>query len=155
MRRFSEGLGESSLKKLDALSLEQLREGAVNLRPVYDRLAAIADLPLPEAEKAEKDLMSPGQLQDPARTISLAVLPSAVAVRRGEISRLARWAMFKAAMAVCEQGEVALSSELHQDPAAGGRFRYEKTPGGFRLHAKTVEPDGQPLTLEVGHSANK
>jgi len=155
MLRLSDGLGEQALKALKGLSEEQLREGAVNLRPVYDKLAAAVDLPLPEAEKAEKDLMSEAQLRGPARTVALWVLPAALPVRSAEIKQLTRWAMLNAAIAVCESGEAALSAESHKDPILGGPFQYEKTPHGFRLQSKTLETDGRPLTLEVGRSAGK
>jgi hypothetical protein len=120
------------------------------LRPVYDRLAAIVELPLAEAEKAEKQMMSEEQLRGPARVVAQIVLPAALPVRRAEINHLTRWAMLKAAIAACENGEAALSLTSHKDPCTGVPFQYQETPNGFRLQSKTLEADGKPIALEVG-----
>ena len=150
MLRLSEGLGDSSLKVLRDCSQEQLHEGATNLRPVYDRLAAIVELPLADAEKAEKQMMSEEQLRGPARVVAQIVLPQPFPFGELKIKHLTRWAMLKAAIAVCENGEAALSLTSHKDPFTGVPFQYQKTPNGFRLQSKTLEADGKPIALEVG-----
>jgi hypothetical protein len=120
------------------------------LRPVYDKLAAIMELPLADAKKAEKDLLSEKQLPGVACVLAKAFLPAAIPVRRAEIEQLTRRAMLKAAIAVCENGEAALVLESHKDPSTGVPFQYQKTPNGFCLQSTTLEADGKPITFEVG-----
>jgi hypothetical protein len=145
---------DGSMKPIEALSQEQLRQGAIQLRPFYDKLAEIAKLPLAEAEKAAEDLQSEAKLHGPARPLAELLLPSVTAGRRNEIVHLTRLALLKAAIAVCQDGPQALLAEAHKDPFPGVPFQYEKTASGFRLHSKTLA-DGKPMTLEVGRVPRK
>jgi hypothetical protein len=154
MLRLGRNFGERRFSELPGLSQEQLREGAIALRPVYDKLAEIVELPLPEAQKAEKELMA-GDLRGSARAVSQTVLPAAVPVRQVELGHLSRLAMLKAAIAVCLDGEAVISAEAHLDPYDGEPFQYQKTPQGFRLQSKVVDGAGNPVVLEVGIAGGK
>ena len=140
---------------LKDLSQEQLREAAVALSGVYDKLATISELPLPEIDKASKDLLSQEKMPERVRALAERIAPGVRAIRLAEVKQITRWAMFKAAIAVCENGQAALSNETYKDPFAGQPFSYEKTPHGFRLQSKPLDSKEKPLTLEVGHDVGK
>lgn len=153
--RLHRNTDDPALKVIQALPQDQLRQGAIELRPFYDKLAEMAKLPLAEAENASKALMSESSLHGPARPLGQLLLPAVEAVRRAEINHLTRLALFKAGMAVCQDGRPALAVEAHKDPFTGVPFQYEKTPAGFRLQSITLAPDGKPIALEVGRAGGR
>jgi hypothetical protein len=143
-------------KILRRLSQEQLREMEIKLRAVYERLAEIAELPLPEFDNASEELLSDEQLREPARIPATVTVRYVRKIRVGSIDKyVTHWAMFQAAIAVCENGEAALSAERYQDSLVGGPFSYEKTPNGFRLKSKMLRVDGYPFSFEFGHREGK
>jgi len=141
-----------NLKALGDVPAEQVRDGAIALRPVYDKIAAMMDLPLAEMKDPESLLAG---LSPAARALGMGLLPAAMKCRQREVDHQTRLAMFKAAIAVVRSGPGELRAESLKDPFAGGPFSYEKTAGGFRLVSKTLDREGKPLALEVGTTAKK
>jgi len=144
--------GASHFKVLRAFSRDQLLDGLIALRPVYDKIVAMMDRPPAEIKGPETMLAG---LSPAARALGLWLLPAAVACRTNEAAHQTRLAMLKAALAVVRRGPEALKAEALNDPYAGGPFSYEKTSGGFRLVSKTLEREGKPVTLEVGPRPSK
>jgi len=144
--------GDPNVKALRAFSREQLLDGLIALRPIYDRLATMMDRP-PAEMKATESLLA--GLSPAARALGMALLPAAAACRTNEVAHQTRLAMLKAALAVVRRGPEALRAEALKDPYAGGPFSYEKTAGGFRLVSKTLDRDRKPITLEVGQRPPK
>ena len=118
----------------------------IRLRPTYDRLAEIIEMPYPEAEKATKDLES-GEY---GLTRQIGFGLNFLGIVRKVIKFRVHQAMFRAAVAVCRDGEGALQNEAYREPYAGVPFKYEKTVDGFRLVSKTIDKSGEPITFEVG-----
>jgi hypothetical protein len=153
--RMHSHIQDGTMKAVEALPEDQLRQGAIELRPVYDRLAELAKRPLAEVEKSAKNLLPDANLHGPARVLGELLLPAVQAGRQAEDQHLTRLALLKAAIAVCLDGQPALSAPAHKDPVTGLPFQYEKTPDGFRLQSKTLAPDGKPIALNIGSAAGK
>ncbi len=134
-------------KWLQEAPAEQIRDAAIALRPVYDKIAAMMEGPPAEVKSPETLLAG---LNGPARALGMGLLPTVLACRVSEAAHQTRLAMLKAAVAVARHGREALRNESFQDPYGGGPFAYEKTPGGFRLVSKTRDRDGKAVILEVG-----
>ena len=141
-----------NLKALGDVPAEQVRDGAIALRPVYDKIAAMMDLP--PAEMKGPDSLLAG-LSQPARVLGMGLLPAAMACRKNEVAHQTRLATLRAAIAVVRGGPDQLKAESLKDPYASGPFSYEKTAGGFRLVSKTLDRQGKPVTLEVGPGSSK
>lgn len=139
-------------KALRDFSREQLLEGLIALRPLYDKIAAMMDRPPAEMKSVESLLAGTSPA---ARALGMGLLPASVACRASEVTHQTRLAMFKAALAVVRSGPEQLKAEGFNDPYAGGPFSYEKTAAGFRLTSKTKDRDGKPIVLEVGRTASK
>jgi hypothetical protein len=143
------GPEDANVKAIEKVSREELRDGAIALRPVYDKVAAMMDLPPAEMKDPQSLLAG---LSPAARALGMGLLPAAMNCRQSEVTHQTKLVMLKAAIAVVRGGPEALKAEAHKDPYADGAFSYEKTPGGFRLISKTPGRDGKPVTLDVGIS---
>jgi hypothetical protein len=141
------------VKTLKGMSREQLLEGAIGVRPLYAKLAALMELPPAEMKKNEEKVaawMADPSLNEPTRTLAKMVLPGIVAVK-AEIRYKLYLALLRAAIAVQRQGPDALSNPAYYDPFAKAAFQYEKLGDGFRLQSKTPNPTtGKPLALQTG-----
>jgi hypothetical protein len=146
------GSQDLNLKKVQGVSIEQLRDGLIALRPIYDEVAAMMDRP-PAGMKTPETLLA--GLSPVARALGMGLLPAVVACRTSEAAHQTRLAMLKAVQAVVRRGPDALKAESLKDPYAGGPFSYEKTADGFRLVSKTLDRDRKPVTLEVGQRTSK
>jgi hypothetical protein len=142
---------DPSFKLIRDMSEEQLREGLIGAQPLYDKIAAMTQLPSSEVKKAEQRLLADPNLKGPTRTIAQFCLPAIVPITQNEAAHKLRLALLQAAIAVQQQGPEALSNAARQDPLAKAAFRYEKADGGFRLQSKTANPrTGKPIALETG-----
>ena len=141
-------------KAIKKMSSEQLLEGAIGVRPFYEKMAALTELPPSEfkriKEQVEADLADP-HMKETTRTIAKMILPAIVPAMQNEARHKLQLAMLKAAIAVQLQGPEALSNPAYLDPFAKAAFQYEKLDGGFRLQSKTPNPrTDKPITLEIG-----
>jgi hypothetical protein len=136
------------------LSPEEAREAVAGLGPIYDKLVELVDSPSVLTPDAQKRLLEESKLSEPTRKLAEAVLPGVVAVQQAELGHRARMVLLKAAIAVLQEGEGALSKPEYQDPL-GGALQYTKTPAGFRLQSKTVGRDGEPVALEIAPVAKR
>ena len=143
---------DANLKSLRDVSREQVLEGAIALRPVYDKVVAMMDAPPAEMKDPESVLAG---LSPAARSLGMGLLPAAMKCRTREIVYQTRLAMLKAAFAAVRGGAEELKAEALRDPHADGAFLFEKTDGGFRLVSKTLESDGKPVTMVVGPEVSK
>ena len=143
---------DTNLKALSGVPPKQVRDGAIALRPIYDQVADMMDLPPAQMKDPESLLAG---LSPTARSLGMGLLPAAMKCRQREVDHQTQLAMFKAAIAVVRGGPGELKAESLKDPFAGGPFSYEKTAGGFRLVSKTLDREGKPLTLEVGRTAKQ
>jgi hypothetical protein len=141
---------DPNVKVLEKASSEELRDGAIALRPVYDKAAAMMDLPPAQMKDPESLLAG---LTPVARALGMGLLPAAMNCRQIEVAHQTRLAMLQAAIAVVRHGPDVLKAQAPKDPYAGVPFSCEKTPGGFRLVSKTLGRDGKPVTLDVGQPA--
>jgi hypothetical protein len=64
-------------------------------------------------------------------------------------------AMLRAAIAVVQHGQQALSREEYRDPFGDGPFKYAAFDGGFELSSKLMDRQGKPASLTVGRRSTK
>jgi hypothetical protein len=69
-------------------------------------------------------------------------------IRGREAKNIALWAMFKAALAVADQGEGALKN--HPDPYGPSSLEYQPLNPGFQLKSKLDTQTDPPATLTTG-----
>lgn len=142
---------DPSLKAIMDLSSEQLLEGAIRVRPLYEKLAASCELPPSEVDKAFKELLADSNMKGPAQTLARMLVPAIVPVTQAEVGAKLRLALFKAVIAARRQGPEILADAVYHDPFAKAPFVYEETGSGFCLRTKTPNPrTGRPITLELG-----
>jgi len=141
------------IKALKGMSREQLLEGAVGMRPLYEKLAALMELPLSKTGKDEEKVsawLADPSVKETTRTMAKTLLPGIVALK-AEVRQKLCLALLKAAVAVQQHGPEALSNPAYHDPYANAAFQYEKLKDGFRLRSKTPNPrTGKPMSLETG-----
>jgi hypothetical protein len=139
------------MKVLKDLSEEQILEGAIGMRPLYEKFAAMMELPPSEIKQAEDKILADPNLSGPTRTMARLFAPAFVPMAQQEVNHNLRLALLRAAIGVQQQGEKALRDPACLDPLAKAAFQYEKTSRGFRLQSKTPNPQtGKPIALETG-----
>lgn len=126
------GSGESMIKHID------------ELRPSYQHVAKILDLPFDQFEKANQLEM----MKWSHNPVFKLLFPAVAKVRESQARADVRQALFKTALAIVRDGRDALKA--HPDPIIGGQFEYHPFEGGFELQSKYKGPDGQTLKLTVG-----
>jgi hypothetical protein len=143
---------DSNFIALTRLSQQELRQAAIKLRPVYDRLRELATRS-PDALDDQAGAIGE-DLRGATRTIGGLLLPGVVRSRRAEAVHQARQAMLQAAIAVVRDGKEALGESLHRDPFGNGPFTYTKVQGGFEIQSQLVDQEGEPVTLTVGRKSS-
>ncbi len=119
---------------------------AVNdLLPLYDLLAHIVTLPPGAFDAQFADFASRAKTSNPLAGF---FLPNMDKVAESHRRSEARRSLFKAAIAVVQNGPDALKTI--KDPFGDGPFEYRALEKGFELKSKFIA-HGQPVTLAVGH----
>jgi hypothetical protein len=144
---------DPTVTAIKGLSRTQLRKSLIDLRAFYDKLADIVLLPPEKTKPAEAALIADPGLKGPVADLARMLAPGASATRYAEAKYQARLAMLKAAIAVVEHGQQALSQEGHRDPFGDGPFKYSAFEGGFELSSKLTDRQGKPVSLTVGRRA--
>jgi len=117
------------------------------LRPCFELMAKMLDLPLNEFEK-EFERKASERAGNPVFKSVFSAYPH---VRRSQARTDVRRALLAAALAVQLDGPDALKN--HPDPVAGGPFEYVAFEGGFELRSMLKPADGKPVSLTVGRRA--
>ncbi len=141
---------EEDLARYKAMSPQEIVDGLIELREVYDKLGEMMQQPPSEVDGAAEDLLKKGRFSDVANEFGSAILPAVGKMRRTEASFQTKQVMFKAAIAVVKKGQSELEREEFRDPYGEGPFKYSKTTGGFTLQSKLLDRNGKPVVLNVG-----
>jgi hypothetical protein len=120
---------------------------AEEIRPCYDLVAKMLDLPLDQFEK-EFEQESTKRADNP---VYKEFFPSLVHLRQARARADIRRALLSTAIAVQVEGQNAVKD--HPDPVTGGPFEYAAFEGGFELRSKSKvkQQEDKPVTLTVGH----
>jgi len=114
------------------------------LRPCFELLAKMMDLPLDQFEKEwERE-----EIKRTGNPVFKRLFPPMPKIRRAQARTEVRRALLSAAFAVQLNGPDALKN--HPDPVVGGPFGYVAFDGGFELRSKLKQTDDKPVALTVG-----
>jgi hypothetical protein len=117
---------------------------AEEVRPCYDELARMLDLPLDQFEKQFEQ----ESLKRAGNPVYKVFFPPLAKLRQSRARADVRRALLSAAIAVRLHGRDALKD--HPDPVGGGLFEYAAFEGGFELSSKLKQQDDKPVTLTAG-----
>jgi len=110
----------------------------------YDEIVKMLDV-TPKARKEKwATLLQRIHAENPYSSMVLPALERCCEIRD---KRETIWALFRAAIMVARDGSKRLAD--FEDPFGDGPFKYEETPGGFRLWAQ-LEYRGKRVELAVG-----
>jgi hypothetical protein len=114
------------------------------LEPLYDEMAALAELPWDEWQT--KWAVFEAKRRQAAEANPLAAarwpMPQLDKIRAAEARTRAKWAMFAAAIAVVQGGTERLKD--HPDPFGGGPFVHRPLANGFELESRVKEVRVEP-----------
>jgi hypothetical protein len=114
------------------------------LRPCYELMGTMLDLPLDQFEKEWK-IEETRQAGNP---VFKRLFPPMPKLRLAQARIDVRRALLSAALAMQLEGRDALKT--HLDPVGGGPFEFVLFDGGFELRSKQTQTDGKPIVLTVG-----
>ena len=151
-------LGETDqdeLAKYKALSQQEMVDGLIELRAVYDQLIELLERSPGKLVDCAENLIEKEKLTAPAKMFASFILPAVGAMRRSEAPYQTRQVMLKAAIAVVKGDESQLKRKELHDPYGDGPFEYAKTKGGFTLRSKLLDRQGKPVVLRVGPASDE
>ena len=152
---FANDSDNPEIKVLKKLSAEELRQAAINLRPLYDEFVELMTLSPDEVEKTAKRYEKDPPVEGASKHFAGLLLPAVVPARRSEAAHETRLKMLQAAIAVVKDGQAALEREGLADPYGDGPYEYAKLGDGFQLKSKLIDRQGKPVTLTVGQPPEK
>jgi hypothetical protein len=114
------------------------------LPPLYDEAGRLTELPWAEFDPRYAEFVRRARAANPAAAAIFPAMEKVVAAKRRAD---ARFALFKAAVAVARGGPDVLKGI--KDPFGDGPFEYKARDGGFELRSKFIFK-GEPVTLAAG-----
>jgi hypothetical protein len=144
------GVKEEELLAFKKLDEKELGPAVERMGGYYDRMIAMAKLPLDEMKEKDKELMAELKRNGPKDYLAYWLMPGLSGARQAEVRHLSRMALFDAGLAVLEQGEQALKDPKHKDPYGDGPFDYRDTDNGFVLTSDWEIAPGKKLSLTFG-----
>jgi hypothetical protein len=137
---------EEIMKLVDDKSAERLIQALEALGPFYAEQRRLVGLPRDQFLAQ----WPAAQAKQSANPVARVMLPATTKIVDARDRYRARFAMFRAAVAVVRDGQGALAK--HPDPFGSGPFEYKALPQGFELRSKMTY-EGKPVTLTVGPPA--
>ena len=138
------------LAKYKAISQQELVDGLIELRAVYDKLTEIMKRSPDEVDGFTENLIEKEKLTGPAKMFASFILPAVGKMRRSEATHQTQQMMLKAAIAVVKDDRSQLERKELHDPYGEGPFEYSKTKGRFTLQSKLLDRQGKPVVLSIG-----
>jgi hypothetical protein len=130
-------------------SLEEAVKMLEDVLPVYDQLVQSMALPWKESDAQVVEVLKKAMAASP---LARAVLPAADQIAAAHRRHQAQMALFKAALAVVQDGPDRLKE--FKDPFGDGPFDYRAFEGGFELTSKLLYGN-KPVMLTVGRGTKK
>jgi len=127
-----------------AKTFEQAVKMLEDLLPMYDELADLVALPWKDFDARYPAFIKKAKAANP---LAGYVLPAMDHVTASQRRTETRRALFKAALAVVQNGKETLKDI--RDPYGDGPFEYRALDRGFELRSRLISR-GQPVTLTVG-----
>src|SRR5262249_39814618 len=141
-----------------AKTFEQAVRLLEDLLPLYDDLARVTALPFKEFDAQYPRFVKQAKAARPLAGLVIPpaahplvgfILPPMDEIVARECRYQAQMALFKAALAVVQDGQDKVKDV--KDPFGDGPFEYRALDGGFELKSKLLHK-GRPVTLVVGHA---
>lgn len=151
----SEDVDEEELAKYKAISQQEIVDGLIELRTVYDKLIEVMKRSPGEVEEFAENLIESEKLTEPAKMFASFILPAVGKMRRTEAFYQTQQAMLKAAIAVAKGDRSQLERKELHDPFGDGPFEYAKTEGGFTLRSKLLDRQDKPVVLSFGPASDE
>ena len=150
-----EDVDEEELAKYKAVSQQEIVDGLIELRAIYEELIEVLKRSPEEVEEFADNLIEKKKLTGPAKMFASFILPAVGNIRRSEATHQTQQLMLEAAIAVVKDGRSQLERKELHDPYGEGPFEYAKTKAGFKLRSKLLDRQGKPVVLGIGPASDE